>query len=105
MAEENIEKIKNKVETFSLSISRISRPTYLAFKELATNYFCDDYGACLSYLIDNLKYNDFLSMIINHEERISALENKKPEKPITFGDVNNKVNVKNEVSNQSRKEN
>lgn len=87
-----MEDIKNRIETWSLAIGRLSSSTFHSFKELAEREFCNDYGAALAFLMENLKYAHCLEMIDNHEERITALENKKEIKtrPKTFGEQGEK---------------
>lgn len=76
MAEE-IEKLKNKVEVFGFHISRVPRPTFLKFKELADREFCGDYGLTLKWLVDGVDENaEVLAALTNLEERLSKLEQK-----------------------------
>jgi len=63
-------------EWANLFIKRIPSNTFLAFKEYADKEFCSDYGMALKSMIDMSGMLNVLSVL---EERIIALENKKPE--------------------------
>lgn len=62
-----------------LFIRRIPISTKKAFIELANESFTGDYGMCLKWLLDDLirpETRELLERLVDHEERIIALENK-----------------------------
>jgi len=66
----------------SLRISRIPEGVQAKFIALADKEFCSDYGMLLKWLMDGVMSEDtqiILEKLALHEERLFALENKKPE--------------------------
>jgi hypothetical protein len=82
-----IEDIKKKVfrhpDSTDLYMKRVSKQVVNEFKELANSQFLGDYGVCLKWLIEGFKKKDqeVYAFLENHEERISNLEENKPNKP------------------------
>lgn len=80
------EQVKDKLESMHFHISRVPRPTYLIFKELADSEFCGDYGLCLKWLLEKA-LDDTDDKIENLQKQINELkeEKEKSKKPLTFG--------------------
>lgn len=83
-----IEKLKTKLvqnherAPADLTISRVPKKTIIAFKELAAEEFCKDYGFTLKWLMDGTISQDtqmLMDKILELEQRIIDLE-IKPEK-------------------------
>ncbi|RLI50973.1 MAG: hypothetical protein DRP09_19625 [Candidatus Thorarchaeota archaeon] len=80
MEEINIEEARKKImEHKPLVINRVPFRTRELFISLANEEFCSDYGMTLKYLIDNLEIQ---RLLLEHEQRISALENKPTDEKI-----------------------
>lgn len=80
---EEIEKLRNRVEKHSLTISRVPEKTKLKFKEIALDY-CDDWGLTLKALIDHFISQNYLqellaAKIIELEQRLDTFEGEKRE--------------------------
>jgi len=48
-----MKEIRDRIVQKHIHISRVSNDTFLLFNKLAKDDFCDDYGNCLKFLLDN----------------------------------------------------
>jgi len=84
---DEIENIKKKVfrhpNSTDLYMKRVPKEIAEKFKELANSKFLGDYGVCLMWLIEGFQKKDqeAYAFLENHEQRISNLEENKPDKP------------------------
>jgi len=81
--EEKIEEIKKSVfrhpNSKDLYMKRVPMDIVDQFKELSNKHFLGDYGMCLMWLVEGFKKPDpeVYSLLENHENRISNLEQGK----------------------------
>jgi len=67
-----------------LRISRLPQKTLQKFIELAEAEFCSDYGMTLKFLLDNNEeVYEALQRLEEHEQRLTILEQKLPQKEET----------------------
>lgn len=76
---DDVENIRQRVESPSLTINRVPRPTFDAFKKLANDEFDGNYGFLLKALMDGVltvKETDFLLRIESLETAFEELRGK-----------------------------
>lgn len=85
---EQVNRIRERITTPDLVISRVPDNTLAKFRDLARSEFEGDYGFCLKFLVDYYQgimfngYNELFGVVQAQEARIIALEGKHTDPPL-----------------------